>query len=766
MRPLPLRPISIATLAAALLACHPAAPAQPAVPTAPTPSTAEPGAAARPVPRWASAILPKDAGGPALEHVRNLERLPELTAAQREHLARDGFFVAQQPGPKARDTSAAHARTGARAKHLFQVYERNDYVRFPSYVTVDVAIDLTHQYFDVVLRRLEREHLSPMLHRALRELLQQAERQLATAKKGDARTGAHAAAVFWGTALHLLEQPAAGDKPDEIAVKRPWVDPDAPPEPAPTASDRPPPTKLSRAIRDDVAANVAAIHAASGKRSFPAWGLELDLTQTKPRSHYADDGVLQRYFRAMSLIGMASFAVTGEAARPATALALVRSYAAAKAAHAPWQSVLEISNFIVGAPPTAGLAQATARVGDHDASLLAAPLERWLAAQPQILAAWQALPAHPIDSQRGPVIEPLGKRVFVDTLAMSQMLPLATELSADRGDVLMRMMGAAGAAAVLGDPTAGEIAAGDDPKIAQALLKGRARIAGLDARDDAYHRTLDALTGVLGSDATWFEPHAWQRRGLQSFAGGWAMLRHDTLLYAYEMGAECDAEEFPAPHGWVEPMPQVYADLRAMVERFGARLEAAGIVEREPAEDEYGQFHTVRRKTEAIAGFLRQLEAWSAKELRGEPFTPEERTAIATVGGFAEHVLLTFADAYELGDGNDDMAVIADVFTWRGQALEVGVGHPELIYALVPTPEGWMVARGAVLGYREFLVPAAARMTDETWRRELAASGDFLSQRRPQWLAPITAEPVAVIELPPKLEAQSRCEYFGGAFEL
>jgi hypothetical protein len=71
-----------------------------------------------------------------------------------------------------------------------------------------------------------------------------------------------------------------------------------------------------------------------------------------------------------------------------------------------------------------------------------------------------------------------------------------------------------------------------------------------------------------------------------------------------------------------------------------------------------------------------------------------------------------------------------------------------------------------VLGYRELFVPITDRMTDEAWRTRLARSPDFEAASRPDWLAPITAEPVPVVELAKDLEAQTRCEYFGGAFEL
>lgn len=757
-------------IALALLgSCRPDAPA-PREPTPPQPVAPVPDAGhTAAVPTWTAALLPKDAGGPTLDHVVNLDRVPGLDARQRELLAKQGFFVALQPGPKPAD-SAAGQRTRARAKHLFQVYERNDYVRFPSYVTVDLAIDLTHQYFDVVLRRLEREHLVPKLRTALQELVKQTAAQQRSARSPEARRAAHDAALWWAVALRLLEQSAAGDRPDEIVARNPYPEMDDGSAPVPPAT-RPRPTKLPRELEREVASIVARVHAAAGKERFEAWGLELDLSQAKPRSHYADDGVLQRYFRAMTWLGLSSFAIEGTDARPDLVLALVHGFQAAPAASKPMSEVLTLSSFIVGAPPTAGLAEALASARAAAPAAADATLQQWLspALREPILAAWRKLPAHPIASDRGPVIEPVGKRVFADTQAMAAMLPIVRDLPETAGADVLRMMGAAGAAAVLGDATASEIAAGDQPAVAAAILRGRAAASSVRTRDDAYHRTLVALDAVLHAQPTWFEPKAWQLRTLQSFAGGWAQLRHDTLLYAYQMGAECDAQELPSPHGWVEPMPEVYAALREMVERFASQLERAGIHEAPPADDEgygFSQFATLHNKTEAIVGLLRQLETLSNKELRGERFTDDERRDIATIGGLAEHVLLTFADAYELGEGNDDMAVVADVFTWRDSALEVGVAHPELIYAVIPTPEGWMLARGAVLGYRELLVPANDRLTDQRWREQLAASKDFLARHAPSWLAPIRADPVPVIELPADGQAQSRCEYFGGAFEL
>jgi hypothetical protein len=112
------------------------------------------------------------------------------------------------------------------------------------------------------------------------------------------------------------------------------------------------------------------------------------------------------------------------------------------------------------------------------------------------------------------------------------------------------------------------------------------------------------------------------------------------------------------------------------------------------------------------------------------------------------------------------MAIVADVFTWQRRALEVGVGHPELVYAVIPTPEGWMVARGAVMGYREFFVDADARLTDEEWRERVGKSASGLAEHRPAWLSELVAAPVGVVGFPADGKEQARCEYDASGFAL
>src|SRR6185503_12386945 len=134
---------------------------------------------------------------------------------------------------------------------------------------------------------------------------------------------------------------------------------------------------------------------------------------------YNGSGVLQRYFRAMSFLGMSSFPIEGERAKPELLVALVRGHASATDRKA-FDDVLRITSFVVGEPPTAGLARAGELLEKAVPGAAKRPLAELLAKDAVVAAtkAWKALPPHPIAGE-GPVVQPIGQRVFVDTLAMS-----------------------------------------------------------------------------------------------------------------------------------------------------------------------------------------------------------------------------------------------------------------------------------------------------------------------------------------------------------
>ena len=709
---------------------------------------------------------------PSWDHAKigNRARLGELTPRQRALLESQGFFLAEQP--------ASPSGRKNRARHLFHVYERNDYIAFPSFVTVDLAIDATHAYFSAVLREVEKDHVIPRLAEGLRLLMVEAGAVHRRARTAEARKEALRALAFWGVALRLLDTPAKGDAPDVAPVRSAGADEDEAP-PAPRPGVRPVRGKGSRAAKPStdprfpvpVAARalvgeaVKALQEARGPLPKGLLRAPLDLTQLRPRGHYNGTGVMQRYFRAMSWLGMASFPVVGQEADVPLVTLLGRSWLGSPQGAKSLGQARELTAFFAGGPDAAGLDAVARSLGSllpgaakaAPDALLARPLQEKLA------AALALLPPPRIQStatgSSAPIqVRVMGRRAFEDNVALGRLIgPLESIVTGGKDPgVAVRGTAAMASAALLGSDLAMEIIVQPTPALrhealARAISLGRGDLGKLPASrwgEDAYHGTLHALTALLPAAASGrpvlLGTRGWRLRALGAFAGGWAELRHDTILYGEQSGAECDAPDPPPPPGWVEPVPELYERLALMVRELEKRLASAGVPVQKAKEGVYAR--PLAEKTKTLLGILEFLRDVSRRELAGKGLTAAELRRITLIGGEVEWLLISLANTDLLAERDQDMAVVADVFTWRtaGQAVEVGVGHPDLIYAIIPGPQGPFLARGAVMSYREFLQPVSQRLTDEEWRARLGAGK---APPRPAWLEPIYAEPVPAIKV-------------------
>jgi len=226
---------------------------------------------------------------------------------------------------------------------------------------------------------------------------------------------------------------------------------------------------------------------------------------------------------------------------------------------------------------------------------------------------------------------------------------------------------------------------------------------------------------------TFMQSEAWQDKGLNTTLSSWAQLRHDTILYAKQSGAEMGAGEEAAPKGYVEPYPEVYARLAYLSMRSRQGLAARGMLSEKLAAA-YTRFEDS----------LMFLKAVAEKELTNEPRSTEEYERIQYFGGELERLTLQVVEGthatrwFEITNETDrNIACIADVHTFFDQVLQVGVGPAYRIYVVVPHPAGGLqIAKGGVFSYYEFPWPASDRLTDEKWQA-LLASGNAPAQ--PEW---------------------------------
>jgi hypothetical protein len=492
----------------------------------------------------------------------------------------------------------------------------------------------------------------------------------------------------------------------------------------------------------------------------------------------------------MSWLGMAAFPIEGKQIDVEGVALLARAWLGSKAGRQGLQRLMALTAFFAGGADSSGLDQAAAvlkRIVPQADSATADQLvdsDVQARLQPELLA---ALPAPRIGAAgEEPAIRQVrvfGRRAFEDAVGMQMLIPALGDALADPSKAVPASMGARGAAAILGSPIARDLILADLPVAARsslgaALGQGRDMVAAV-AKDrwsqDAYHGTVDALRTLLDplpeQAPALLATDAWRLRDLQAFASGWAELRHDTILYGEQMGAECDAEAMEPPPCWVEPIPLLYRRLAAMVRGLEKRLRESGVdvnfkpKPKSPTTD--GEFdvtemaQTMAEKTKLLVTFLDLLAETAETELKGGKLDRARLNWLTTIGGYAEYLLIVLSNSsLALNPRDVDMAVVADVFTWRpsGETLEVGVARPDLIYAVIPSPKGPVLARGAVMAYREFMQPVARRMTDEEWRKEIEAGR---TPARPAWLAPLYAEPVGPVK-PPKI-TQERCGPMSGA---
>ena len=111
----------------------------------------------------------------------------------------------------------------------------------------------------------------------------------------------------------------------------------------------------------------------------------------------------------------------------------------------------------------------------------------------------------------------------------------------------------------------------------------------------------------------------WKKKALETYAGSFTELKHDTVLYAKQVMAEMGGgppEELD-DRGYVEPETEVYRRFAELAEQTADGLQTYGILD--PAD---------RENLTRLASLARSLETISRKELQNERLSDEELSLI------------------------------------------------------------------------------------------------------------------------------------------
>ena len=606
---------------------------------------------------------------------------------------------------------------------FYSLYERNRYSYSPNFVTVDSMLHTYHLYFLYLQKQVEEAELAPRLLALSTAMQQQSQAQLDELAGTDWENAARRNLAFFSVGVSLLAPAAA----------------------------------VPESVAEPVAAELAMIDGAAGIALSPvmnlgstaADGVMEDYTQYIPRSYYAGNETLERYFKAMMYYGRLTFrAADTDATRSALLLCLGLQQAGVQA---DWDRIYAVTAFFAGVSDDAVAPDYLPLI---EAAYGALPETAALPAEPEAFAAFQqqarqlapaAINSMPIwDGQDRDEATAgfrfLGQRFTLDAAVFQQliypavqpdeagsqrMLPDALDLPAAFGsDTALQILTEQGAAAYPGYT--------ENLESLRAALE-KAPVETWSA--SLYAAWLDALRPLAEEKGEgwpqYMQSEAWAKKDLATMLGSWAELKHDTALYAKQVYAEMGGGgiEPVDDRGYVEAEPAVFGKLSALCTATANGLDALGLLSDTQAAD-----------LAKMAELNRQLMTIAEKELRGELPTDEEFELIRSFGGQLEH-FWTEAVADEAAGIYTPMqmpaALVADVATDpNGSVLQVGTGI-QTIYVVVEVDGSPRLASGTVFGFYQFAQPMDERLTDEEWQAQLGLSFDenigFVEpQNRPQ----------------------------------
>lgn len=604
---------------------------------------------------------------------------------------------------------------------FFEVYESNRYVYKPNFVTVDSLMHTYHLYFQYLLKKTEKTYLSQTLSELSVEMLNKSTEQYNALKGSEWETAAMRNVIFFSVGAKLQGNDVS----------------------------------LLPEVSDVVSGEIENIMSASGVMESPALTTnpkepyQEDYSQYKPRGYYEGDEQLEAYFRTMMWYGRMHYLQSDE---DLSRSSLLMTMAMEGDTLTKWDSIYTITSFFAGASDDNGYYEykpvIDAVYGEGcTVSDLIGKTEEWDSFQASIKYLGKPSINSVVvedDGEIGNTLETvagfrfMGQRFTVDAAIMQQLV--YDNVDKNGAGELRMLPDVLDVPAALGSDTALSILEqqGDTSYGGYSENMAELREAyATDATDEnatlwnaslyaGWLNTLRPLLEVKGEGyPSFMQTEEWRKKNLESFAGSYTELKHDTVLYSKQVMAEMGGGEIPVydDRGYVEPEPKVYSRFANLSTKTAEGLKGFGMLSPEDEEN-----------LNNLAALATKLLTISEKELVNETLTDEEYELIRCYGGELEHFW------YDAIKGSYDTeyvtvqefpsALVVDVATDpNGAVLELGTGRVSTIYVVVPVDGTLRVASGSVYSFYQFEQPLSDRMTDSQWRQllglEVGADGSY-----------------------------------------
>ena len=608
-------------------------------------------------------------------------------------------------------------------KEFYQIYEMNRYSNLANFVTVDSMMHAYHMYFSYLLKNTERNFLSSKLLELSEAMLSKSLEQYESLMGTEWESAALKDVAFFTVGAALLNESET-------------IDAD---------------------VAEIVNTELSEIYAAETIAESALTGTMLDYSQFKPRGYYEGDSELEKYFRSMMWYGQVGF-VHSDEELDRCALLISMTLNDDESINDAWSAIYSITSFFAGESDDLTYYEM------YSAGEAAYGQGFGLAELQGNDSSWQSYRSY-VDELESPAINSIptvddgdqetkstdenkgfrfmGQRFSIDESVFQQLVYENVQPDSD-GNKRM-LPDTLDVAAAFGSTAAEEILEeqgefdyegyGENLEAVTEMVADADSYTWSSSLYNAWLYTLKPLLEEKGEGYPAFmQSSEWQKKSIETFAGSYAELKHDTVLYAKQVMAEMGGSDIPDwdTRGYVEPEVEVWSRFEVMAVQTAAGLQSYGMIDDRDLEN-----------LSTLSELANDFKEISIKELAGETLSDEEYELIEYYGGDLEHLWEeSLRDEGEnINVTNYPAAIVTDIATDpNGSCLEVATGNPSVIYVLVYFDGGYHICKGSTYTFYQFEQPLSDRLTDSEWRQMMGISvtdsGSYNSNndiKQPEW---------------------------------
>jgi hypothetical protein len=608
------------------------------------------------------------------ENVVNLKQFDNIHPEITNHLKSDGFVINK-----------------AEYEQLFHVYDENYYDYTPSFITTDLYLQVLHMHISKEMQAIEEEKLYALLHTLVSEQYNYHKNVAKSSKNPLVKSSSEWNQTYYAIALSLL-----------------------------THKD----IEVPSAYKNDFRYERDHIKNADGRKSYFLGDSLIDYTLFKPRGNYTRNDTLKSYFQCVKWLNSA-YIFLDEDEKLARAISMGAGILLNPNSLKYYNEFSNVVQFLAGDENNLSIKHLLGVINNTKTP-------EKLLAQENIEKVRTSLYAlNPRRFQAKGINETT--EAF---LAREKLLFTAGRYTFD-GEILQRLVHvtepepkrkfpkALDVFAAMGNKTAEDIllnhynenqtwsAYGDS----LTLLQGKFSKFN-EWNKSIYNKKMDAILTLQKPNSQYpyfMKTPNWQKKNLNTMLASWSELKHDMLLYteqpsAAEMG---DGGDVPPPQkiAYVEAQVDFWSKCKNLLDLNEKMLSQNNLL--------IEKLKTRNDELRKLADFLLRM---SKKELKKQYLTSEEFDSLSYIGGQVENLTLNIIDSPEtfmtsVSTPDRYMSIVADVYTYKNECLEEGVGLGDEIYVIAEINGLLYLTRGGVFSHYEFTQPSSERLTDEEWQK-------------------------------------------------